>query len=119
MGKIEYSSNNSGGHWWLNDDDWKTLEAGGWKVHWKKDDEHFAKYLTPDSEGRWLGTLATRASKEGVHSMAEGVAEWERLTAKRSTDAGCPCCGQPHNFTFTDDKGNVSHGPDIVYEARW
>jgi hypothetical protein len=119
MGTIEYSSNNSGGSWWLNDDNWKALEAGGWKVHWVKDDESFTRFFKPDSEGRWLGTLAKRASKEGVRSMAEGVADWEYLTGQCSTDTGCPCCGQPHSFTFTDDKGKVSYGPDVVYEARW
>ena len=32
--KVEYSSNNSGGGWWLKDEDWKALEAAGWKVEW-------------------------------------------------------------------------------------
>lgn len=31
---VEYSSNNSGGDWWLSDDDWKNLESAGWKVKW-------------------------------------------------------------------------------------
>ena len=31
---VEYSSNNSGGSWWLKDEDWKALEAAGWKVVW-------------------------------------------------------------------------------------
>ena len=30
--KIVYSSNNSGGSWWLSDEDWKKLEAAGWNV---------------------------------------------------------------------------------------
>ena len=30
---VEYITNNSGGSWWLSDDDdWKALEAAGWKV---------------------------------------------------------------------------------------
>lgn len=29
MGTIEYSSNNSGGNWWLSDQNWKDLEAEG------------------------------------------------------------------------------------------
>lgn len=32
--KIEYSTNNSGGDWWLKDKDWKALEAAGWSVVW-------------------------------------------------------------------------------------
>ncbi len=27
--KIEYSSNNSGGDWWLKDEDWFALEKAG------------------------------------------------------------------------------------------
>ncbi len=34
--RIEYSSNNSGGGWWLKDEDWKNLEAAGWIVEWGK-----------------------------------------------------------------------------------
>lgn len=52
---VEHYSNNSGGHWWLEDADWKNLEAAGW-------------------------------------------------TGKTATDAGCPCCGIPHNFKEYDDK---------------
>jgi hypothetical protein len=48
--KIEYSSNNSGGSWWLSDDDWKKLEDAGWVVEWENE--------------RWLGALAKRASKD-------------------------------------------------------
>jgi hypothetical protein len=32
--RVEYRSNNSGGSWWLKDEDWKALEAAGWKVIW-------------------------------------------------------------------------------------
>ncbi len=32
--KVEYSSNNSGGHWWLSDKDWINLESNGWDVIW-------------------------------------------------------------------------------------
>jgi hypothetical protein len=31
---VEYSSNNSGGGWWLKDQDWRALEAAGWHVEW-------------------------------------------------------------------------------------
>ena len=32
--KITYDSNNSGGSWWLKDEDWKALEKEGWTVLW-------------------------------------------------------------------------------------
>ena len=37
MSYVEYDSNNSGGNWWLDDNDWKALEAAGWKVDWESE----------------------------------------------------------------------------------
>lgn len=34
MKTIQYSSNNSGGKWWLKDADWAALERAGWEVKW-------------------------------------------------------------------------------------
>lgn len=117
MGKIEYSSNNSGGSWWLNDEQWKALEAAGWTVDWVKNyDDERKKWI--DGE-RWLGALAKEAYKDGVDSMREGVSSWENATGACSTDAGCPCCGQPHNFTFMGDNGEHEFGPHTSYEASW
>lgn len=112
--KVEYNSNNSGGTWWLKDEDWMALEAAGWKVDWCCDDVSLRTRA-----GRFLGALATSATREGL-LLKEAVAEWERVTGACSTDAGCPCCGQPHCFTLYDDDGKcVSSEPDISYEASW
>ena len=92
--KIEYSSNNSGGYWWLDDQNWKDLESAGWKVDWKKDQPDKSGLST---DGRWLGALATNATREGL-TKDEAIAEFERITGCNSDDAGCPCCGAPHNF---------------------
>ena len=43
---VEYNSNNSGGGWWLDDQDWKALEAAGWKVAWA----HLEHLYTDDGE---------------------------------------------------------------------
>lgn len=116
--KVEYSSNNSGGSWWLSDEDWRALEKAGWKVQWLKDDEFYKPFLTKD--GRYLGCLAKRATLEGVGSLQEAVAAWEAATALSSTDAGCPCCGQPHDFTAYDENGKyVDSGPNTSYSASW
>tara|TARA_Y100000310_G_C20495298_1_gene721234 strand:- start:221 stop:574 length:354 start_codon:yes stop_codon:yes gene_type:complete len=116
--RVEYSSNNSGGNWWLSDDDWKALEKAGWRVDWCINDKSFSKAELKD--GRWLGALAKRAEKEGVSSLREAVEEWEKVTGESSTDAGCPCCGQPHYFTFYDDNGDyVDSGPETSYDASW
>jgi hypothetical protein len=92
---VEYSSNNSGGGWWLTDEDWQKLEDAGWEVDWvssRKDG-----FFKADSEGRWLGALAKEAKKE-FNSVEEAISEWESITGQDADDAGCECCGQPHNF---------------------
>lgn len=114
-GTLEYDSNNSGGSWWLNDDDWKNLEQAGWEVAWRKDmEDQFG--MSPD--GRFLGALATTASKE-FNTAGEGVEEWEKITGQSSADEGCNCCGQPHNFSWTGADGSVKYmnivsGPSSV-----
>lgn len=110
--KVEYSSNNSGGGWWLKDADWKALEAAGWDVEWRKG----SKYA--DSSGRWLGALATNASREGL-SLGEAISEWEAVTGQNSADLGCSCCGTPHNFTAYDDNGGYveSYSPEYPSEG--
>ncbi len=80
---VEYNSNNSGG-WWLNDNDWYALEKAGWKVEWR--------------EGRWLGALATRATREGLSEKA-AIEEWQRVTGEYANTEGCLCCGPPHSFS--------------------
>ena len=80
--KVEYSSNNSGGDWWLSDEDWKNLEQAGWVVNWRE---------------RFLGAIATSATREGL-TEDEAIAEFERVTGEDAFANGCPCCGNPHNF---------------------
>lgn len=80
---IEYSSNNSGGDWWLKDEDWRSLESAGWKVQWLKE--------------RWLGAIAISASKE-FDSIDAAVDEFESITGQDANEEGGPCCGYPHNF---------------------
>jgi hypothetical protein len=87
---LEYSSNNSGGSFWLSDEDWKNLEAAGWKVEWQK--AHF------------LGTLATSASFE-CETPDEGIASFVAVTGQDPWAEGCNCCGAPHHFSYTDSNG--------------
>jgi hypothetical protein len=114
--KVEYSSNNSGGSWWLSDKDWKALEKAGWKVAWFAKDKYEKKHL--DKNGRWLGALARNATRLGL-SMQEAVAEWEEVTGKSSAAAGCPCCGQPHSFTYYENGEYKESGPHTSYGASW
>jgi len=114
--KVEYSSNNSGGDWWLTDENWRALEAAGWEVAWfAMSKDIFAPY----KDGRWLGALATRATREGL-SLRAAADEWVRVTGLDPTAAGCPCCGQPHTFTEYDDQGKqTATGPSTSYRASW
>jgi hypothetical protein len=115
MINVTYDSNNSGGSWWLTDEDWYALEKAGWNVEWKKDST--SKFSRPDSDGRWLGALATKASKD-FGSMREAVSEWESVTGQRAADEGCHCCGPPHNFSGKDEDGKHVSGPTIEVETH-
>lgn len=84
MVTVRYSSNNSGGNWWLEDKDWKALEAAGWKVEWR--------------EGRRLDALATEASKD-FPDLGSAIREFEQITNQDASDEGCNCCGAPHCFS--------------------
>jgi hypothetical protein len=110
MAKVEYSSNNSGGSWWLSDTDWKNLEESGWKVDWYKDREDDLWRDKPDKNGdvRFLGALASSATREGL-TMGQAIREWESITGQSSNALGCGCCGAPHSFS--DGEGNYYY-PD-------
>lgn len=103
---IEYSSNNSGGSWWLDDGDWDKLEKAGWQVDWYSDPE---VRLSGGGIGmgrnsdRFLGAVATTARKR-FNKMGEGIRDWEEATNADSTDCGCSCCGAPHNFSSENEK---------------
>lgn len=143
---VEYDSNNSGGRWWLTDDDWRALEAAGWRVHWTslehaytdngeyiyedglpklvpvgEGNSGFRSLVKPGENGeyRWLGALAKSALKAGATSLRDAAAEWEQITGKSALDAGCACCGQPHYFRLYVDGKSVECGPDAEYVARW
>lgn len=77
-----YSSNNSGGSFWLNDSQWYALEIAGWKVEWRE---------------RSLGAIATHASIQCATEEA-AIASWVAATGEDPNAEGCSCCGQPHNF---------------------
>ncbi len=143
MVKVEYSSNNSGGSWWLKPADWTKLEKAGWQVQWGGDWFCNSKYPSlhggktpqkppktlcaegkceghrlfekmPPKDSWWLGAPATYASKR-FESLADAVREWEEVTGQDATDEGCNCCGAPHSFSTRDgDKYESGSGEDLV-----
>lgn len=80
---VTYSSNNSGGSWWLEDHHWRALEKAGWVVNW--------------AESRYLGALAREALRESK-SIDDAKAEWEHIVGMDPDATGCRCCGEPHWF---------------------
>lgn len=106
--RVKYNSNNSGGNWWLKDEDWKKLEEAGWKVYWAKDE---------GKSERWLGALATQAEKE-FDTMKEAILEFEKVTGQCATDQGCNCCGEPHDFSYIKKDGSHDYydGTSVLNE---
>lgn len=108
-GEVEYSSNNSGGSWWLNDEDWFALEAAGWEIDWFKDRERNIRDYPAD---RFLGALASNAVKKDT-TLREAIDEWESVTLESASALGCSCCGTPHSFLFrSPDGGYEYYSPD-------
>lgn len=100
---VEYSSNNSGGSWWLKDSDWLKLSQAGWEVRWFRELPEGSPYREfADEDGRWLGALATSAIRRNT-SLKKAIAEWEEILGMDSTDEGCECCGPPHFFSERKD----------------
>lgn len=109
---VEYSSNNSGGSFWLSDDDWRALEAAGWVVDWVKGSTS-GRYSSFAQGDRYMGALATQAKRYGV-GLRGAIMEFDDVTSQNSSDLGCSCCGTPHSFTLYDAAGNYveSWSPD-------
>lgn len=117
MGTLSYSSNNSGGSWWLSDEDWFAMEKAGWNVEWRKNDT--SPWSRADKDGRWLGALATRATLE-TDDPEGAVEEWERITGQNASDQGCNCCGEPHYFSFEGSDGKYrSYETEISTRGYW
>lgn len=118
MVRTTYSSNNSGGSWWLKDEDWKALEAAGWEVEWYANmspDDVLSGLMRADSNGRWLGALASRAHREGI-GFREAISEWASITGEDPRALGCHCCGAPHSFS--SNQGD-DYYPTAQYGQDW
>lgn len=128
---LVYSSNNSGGDWWLSKDDWDALEAAGWNVHWYQSKD-WADKTTPSQysddpaellrkvEPRgpfFLGAWAKSCAKE-FGTPAEGIEEFERVANQNASDEGCNCCGPPHEFSYVDADGTRHYSSVEVTDTR-
>ena len=103
MVTVRYSSNNSGGSWWLSKSDWNKLEKAGWKVAWRDND--------------FLGASATEASIK-AESPEKAIKSFEKATGQDPWEEGCNCCGCPHNFSYVDAKGKT-HYPEVARKTKF
>lgn len=139
MGVLEYSSNNSGGNWWLKLEDWQHLEEAGWIIHWIHGNndpdhehaepfdlmEHKHSYSDVLVRSVWNGEtyLDAAASSAAIETdnPDEAIHQFEVLTRQSADAEGCNCCGRPHYFTW-DDSGGKKHYLDSrpsSYERKW
>lgn len=129
MPLYEYDSNNSGGYWWLKDEDWKKLEEAGWTVMWgghyfctggwgttqppegaprctattcpgHRKYRSYVEAVAAGPGGRYMGALAVSAQKE-FPSEKMAIAEFEHVAGQDFSDDGCSCCGEPHSMSDT------------------
>jgi hypothetical protein len=107
-GYVEYSSNNSGGSWWVSDRQWFDLESAGWQVAWFAGDTGYPT----SAAGYYLGGLASDAKRTGV-TLEEAMAEWQWITALDPCAIPCFSSAPPHSFAEYDADGCwVTDGPD-------
>lgn len=101
--KIRYSTNNSGGDYWLKKKDWAALRKAGWTV------EPLPKNQIGDLLSR-LGCTYHNAHKN-FRTVRAALLEFEKLTGQKVSDEGCPCCGPPHSFSW---KNGYCSGEDCL-----
>lgn len=99
---VKFSENNSGGHWWLNGEQYRALLMSGWgldlagmqyaaKDYARKDGAH---YFDTDDVPYFLRSNVVSI----FDSYAEGVAAWESATGASASTVGCECCGPPYQL---------------------
>ena len=106
---VEYSTNNSGGNYWLTKEDWRALQDAGWLImDWDNSVYDEKGQYVPDENG--LPMVSHPADLDKAHyafklfdNIQEALVEFEKLTGQNVSDEGCNCCGAPHSFTWGKD----------------
>lgn len=138
--RVTYNSNNSGGSWWLEDKDWKTLEEAGWTVIWGgyyfchsnwakapkgknepcepgEDCNGHRKYENWKAVGkdRYIGSALAKEAYKDFNSPAEALREFEKITGQSVMDEGCNCCGSPHSFRWESGSASGEECGEHIY----
>lgn len=91
--EVQYSSNNSGGYFWVDAEYGKLMENAGWDVDYIQKDST----LYDEGEQVYHARKIFEAIAEDV-AIATAIAEFEYITGQDASAEGCPCCGPPHSF---------------------
>lgn len=142
--RVEYSSNNSGGSWWLKDEDWKALEEAGWDVQWGELEfcfsnwrgrspvicasaevceghPEYTSYEQAKKGGGFLGAVAMKASFK-CETPEEAIRSFQEVTGQDPGAEGCNCCGPPHIFSWGGRGLDISWGyvsGEECYQYLW
>lgn len=90
MSYIKMRENNSGGSFWLTEQNYKDLFALGWEGE------------GIDPTNRYDGRVLINR----VLSKRMALAQFEDVTGYSPDEEGCECCGQPFYFVEYDDEDN-------------
>lgn len=128
---VEYDSNNSGGDWWLKDEDWEKLEKAGWlvqragqefvfndKSNYLKDKDGFPTFTENDKDATYLNSKYRQHAWKKFETIQEAITEFEEITGANVSDEGCNCCGSPHSFNWSEegkkDDYNYASGEELL-----
>lgn len=108
---IEYSLNNSGGRWWLENKDWDALKKSKWDIAghgmfiYNNEGNHVMTAKGLPKLKKINPEYYSYAFKR-FNSIKEALCEFEKITGADITAEGCNCCGTPHSFFWNNDKGD-------------
>jgi hypothetical protein len=80
---VELCENNSDGRYRLKKEDWESLKAAGWVV---------------GTSGGKTASL-TVSAKNASFALRRAELSFEEATARCADETGCPCCGNPFQFS--------------------
>ena len=110
--RIRYSTNNSGGSYWLGQKDWDALEKAGWLVEWSAWERGRRDWdwgSDVPAHYAWAPAGMTEDQARVSFTDATGQSSWEE---------GCNCCGVPHNF-YEDGESDVDQWVRYASPNGW